>query len=67
MRARSRILLWMALGESELVLECLDIDLPLLADLVGDPAPGKHLDLVLLPEPEPLDLLLADGESLDLP
>ena len=57
----------MALGESDLVLECLDIDLPLLADLVADPAPGKHLDLVLLPEPEPLDLLLADGESLDLP
>ena len=54
----------MALGEFDLVLECLDIDLPLLADLVADLAPGKPLDLVLLLNPEAL--LLADGESLDL-
>ena len=55
-----------ALGESDLVLECLDFDLPLLVDLVAGPSPGKHLDLVLLPEPEPFDFLLADGVSLDL-
>ena len=56
----------MALGEFDLVLERLDVDLPLLGDHLAELAPGKPLDLVLLPDPEPLDLLLADGESLDL-
>ena len=49
------------MGEFNLVSERLDIDLPLLRDHVADLAPGRPLDLVLLPDPEPLDLLLADG------
>ena len=56
----------MALGEFDLLLERLYVDFPLLGDHVADLAPGQPLDLVLLPDPEPLDLLLADGESLDL-
>ena len=56
----------MALGEFDLVLERLDVDLPMLGDHIADLAPGKPLDLVLLPDPEPFDLLLADSESLDL-
>jgi hypothetical protein len=57
--------LWIALGEADLVLECLPLDLvlPLLADLVAETAPGERLDLVLLPDPDPLDVLLADVES----
>ena len=58
----------MVLGEADLVLECLSLDLYLLrlVDLVAEPAPGKCSDLALLPDPDSLDLLLGDVVSRDL-
>lgn len=58
----------MALGEADLDLEYLSVDLVplLLVDLDGKPPLGECLGLAVLPEPDSLDLLLADAGSLDL-